>query len=123
MKRYQIISSWIFIALGILHTAVGFITNKSISENVFWFFTGGMALFYVGVINLIQTKSQADNFIGIITVVSNLVMTVFVISFGIYNLQNNLGDAPSWLLMVNSVVILFFSIINRVSNQKISEND
>jgi|GEM_PF-1381754 len=98
MKRYQIISSWIFIALGILHTAVGFITNKWISENVFWFFTGGMSLFYVGVINLIQTKSKADNFIGIITVVSNLVMTVFVISFGIYNLQNNLGDAPSWLL-------------------------
>jgi len=123
MKRYQIISSWIFIGLGILHTAVGFITNKWISENVFWFFTGGMSLFYVGVINLIQTKSQADNFIGIITVVSNLVMTVFVISFGIYNLQKNLGDAPSWLLMVNSVVILFFSIINRVSNQKISEND
>ena len=123
MKRYQIISSWIFIGLGILHTAVGFITNKWISENVFWFFTGGMSLFYVGVINLIQTKSKADNFIGIITVVSNLVMTVFVISFGIYNLQKNLGDAPSWLLMVNSVVILFFSIINRVSNQKISEND
>ena len=107
MKRYQIISSWIFIALGILHTAVGFITNKWISENVFWFFTGGMSLFYVGVINLIQTKSQADNFIGIITVVSNLVMTVFVISFGIYNLQKNLGDAPSWLLMVNSVVTFF----------------
>ena len=96
-----------------MHTVAGFIYNKSISENVFWFFTGGMALFYVGVINLIQTRNQADNFIRTLTVMSNLVMTIFVINFGIYNLQRNLGDAPSWLLMLNSVVILYLSIRNR----------
>ena len=113
MKRYQIISAWIFIALSILHTVVGFISNKSISENVFWFFTGGMALFYVGVINLIQTKNQADNFIGTFTVISNLVMTIFIVNFGIYNLQRNLSDAPSWLLILNSVITLFLSIKNK----------
>ena len=113
MKRYQTISAWIFIALSILHTAVGFIYNKSISEKVFWFFTGGMALFYVGVINLIQIKNQADNFTRIITVISNLVMAIFVITFGIYNLRMNLGDAMSWLLILNSLVILFLSIRNR----------
>jgi surface polysaccharide O-acyltransferase-like enzyme len=119
MKRYQIIAAWIFIALSIMHTAVGFISNKSISENVFWFFTGGMALFYVGVINLIQTKNLNDKFTGTLTVISNLVMTIFVVSFGIYNLQKNLGDVPSWLLMLNSVTILFLSIRNK-STERIS---
>lgn len=113
MKRYQIISAWIFIALSILHTAVGFASNKSISENMLWFFTGGMALFYVGVINLIQTKNQRDCFIRTVSVISNLVMTIFIINFGIFNLQKNLGDASSWFLMLNSVAILFLSIRNR----------
>jgi len=93
-----------------LHTLVGFFSYDSFSEEMLWFFTAGMALFYVGALNLIQTKNYQDKLIQRLTIISNMLMTIFVLVFGIYTLQKNLGNPLAWLLILNAMTALLLSI-------------
>ncbi len=109
MTRFKIIPSYLFIGLSALHTIVGFVTHDSLTENALWFFSAGMALFYVGAINLIQIKYPSESLIRRLTILSNLIMTIFVLAFGAYTFQRNVGNPMAWLLIVNALAALAIS--------------
>ena len=113
MSRLTIIPSIIFIGLSVLHTVVGFITYEALTESALWFFSAGMALFYIGVINLIQIKFSNDSIIRKLAILSNVIMLVFVVTFGSLTFQKNIGNPMAWLLILNSASALGISFIRR----------
>ena len=109
MSRFKIIPSYLFIGLSVLHTIAGFVTYETLTESTLWFFSAGMALFYIGVVNMIQIKFPNESLIRNLTVLSNLIMLVFVVAFGSLTFQENIGNPMAWLLILNSVCALVIS--------------
>lgn len=113
MNRFKIIPSYIFIGLSVLHTIAGFVTYKALTESALWFFSAGMALFYVGVVNMIQIKFPTESLIRKLTILSNFIMLVFVVAFGSLTFQKNIGNPMAWLLILNSACALVISASKR----------
>ena len=113
MVTYHKLTAWIFFGLSILHTIVGFKIYKSLSEDALWFFSAGMALFFAGAINLIHIDNYSDYLIRRLSIISNLLMTTFVLLFAVYTFQKNLVNPLAWLLIANAGSALFLCIRRR----------
>ncbi len=113
MSRFKIIPTYLFIGLSVLHTIVGFVTFEALTESALWFFSAGMALFYVGVVNMIQIKFPTESLIRKLAIISNLMMLIFVVAFGSLTFQKNIGNPMAWLLILNSVCALIISASKR----------
>jgi len=83
---------------------------KTLTEQALWFFSAGMALFFCGVLNIILIQNQRDFQIKILTMISNLVMTMFVIVFGTFTMKRNLENPMAWLLITNAISASIISL-------------
>jgi len=111
MKKYLLlVPAYIFVGLSVLHTLVAFIQFKAITEQALWFFSAGMALFSCGALNLILQRNPDDLQIRRLAVITNFVMTIFVIVFGAFTMKRNLVNPLAWLLILNALAAMVLSI-------------
>lgn len=110
MKRWRVIPAYVFVGLSLLHTVVAFVQFKTLTEQALWFASAGMALFFCGAINLILHFNQDNSQIKRLAIISNLIMTIFVIAFGAYTMKRNLVNPLAWILILNAVAALMISV-------------
>ena len=59
MNRFDRASAWLLFGIGLLHCSVTFIIAESPTETALWFFSGGLALIYCAVLNLLRVRYAA----------------------------------------------------------------
>lgn len=112
-KHFRLLPGYIFVGLSVLHTVVGLYRFNGLSEYALWFFSAGMALFFVGALNVILQHNRGSSLARTFVIVSNLMMTTFVMVFGFYTMKRNLGNPLAWLLILNAVTALTISLKTR----------
>lgn len=108
--KVRLIPSLVFIGLSLIHTVVGIMTYEELTERALWFYSAGIALFCVGGINLIYHELKNSGLVRIVSITSNLLMTIFVCVFGLYTFQRNVANPLAWLLIFNSIIALVLTI-------------
>ena len=72
------ISSWLLVALGVVHTSLTPMFYGRLSPGAMWFAGSGLAMIFVGFLNVILGREAGrDRLVRVLCYVANLVTTVF----------------------------------------------
>jgi len=80
MKKLDSIFAWILLVLGCIHGAATFAVFKSPTLDAIWFFTGGLAMIFGALLNLVRIARLGDRLPAGTSMLANLLLfAVFVI--------------------------------------------
>jgi intracellular septation protein A len=74
MKTADRIFAWVLLVLGCVHCAVAFVVHKSLSIEAIWFFSGGLAVIFGALLNLLRIARPDDRLAARISALANLLL-------------------------------------------------
>lgn len=78
LKTVHKISSWLLVALGVVHTALTPMFYGRLSPGALWFAGSGLAMIFVGFLNIIFSRNAGhDRVTRILCYIANLTTTAF----------------------------------------------
>lgn len=98
-------------ALGCIHCAATFIVHKTLTLEAIWFVTGGLAMIFGALLNLVRAASPEDRLAVRVSLLANLLLfAVFVIVVP-WALRNHIRQNPQVIAVGVAVAAeLFFSL-------------
>ncbi|HBY59275.1 MAG TPA: hypothetical protein DEH78_05605 [Solibacterales bacterium] len=109
MKRFDSVIGWGIVVLGMVHCAVTFQAYKSATDAALWFFTGGLALIYGGLLNLLRAEYRRPG-IRYASLFANLSLLAFAVVYAGRNPMRALHDPAAWFLFALLGLATFFSL-------------
>jgi hypothetical protein len=111
MKKLDSIFAWILLLLGCIHGAAIFAVFKSPTLDAIWFFTGGLAMIFGALLNLVRIARLGDRLAAGMSMLANLLLfAVFVIVVP-WVLRHELKQNPQVFAVGLAVAAeLFFSL-------------
>ena len=112
MKMTDRIFASVLLVLGCTHCAVTFVVHKSLSIEAIWFFSGGLAVIFGALLNLLRTARPDDRLTARISALANLLLfAVFVIALP-WLVHRELRQNPQVIVVAIAVVAEFgFSLL------------
>lgn len=77
LKTIHKISSWLLVALGVVHTTLTPMFYGRLSVGAMWFAGSGIAMIAVGFLNIAMSRHAADLLVRILCYVINLLTVIF----------------------------------------------
>lgn len=74
MKIFDRIFAWILLLLGCAHCAVAFVVHKRLSIEAIWFFSGGLAVIFGALLNLLRLSCPDDRLAARVSALANLLL-------------------------------------------------
>ena len=82
MKTTDRIFAWVLLVLGCGHCAVAFVVLKSLSIEAIWFFSGGLAVIFGALLNLLRIARPDERLAVRVSALANLLLfAVFAVAF------------------------------------------
>ena len=101
LRILDAVSAWGLILLGCIHNFVAApMTYHGLSERMLWFVGAGLALWYAGAINLVRRSAPESRTAMIASLLTNLTLLAFVMTFGILTGAARHADGIFLILLV-----------------------
>lgn len=71
------ISTYLLIALGVVHTSLTPVFNKRFSESAMYFASAGLAMIVIGFLNIVMSRNSKDRLTVILCRIANILFTIF----------------------------------------------
>lgn len=102
LRFLDAISAWGLVLLGSIHNFIAApMIYRELSERALWFVGAGLALWYAGAINLVRHAAPNSRTARIASILTNLSLLVFVVTFG---LRTGAATRPDGMLLIAIVV-------------------
>lgn len=110
MKILDQIAAWALLAIGVLHCALTPFIYKQYSEDAMWFFTAGLALIQMAVLNLLRIR-YATVAAGVRTVSIGVNLVTMLTVLAMAPFMHVTKSPLAWLLIALVVIPTFLSIM------------
>jgi sulfite exporter TauE/SafE len=77
VRRLHRISTYLLIALGVVHTSLTAVFNKEFSVDAMYFASAGLAMVVIGFLNIATSRNTDDRLTMILCWVANVLFTIF----------------------------------------------
>ena len=74
MKTLDRIFAWVILVLGCTHCAVTFVLHKSFTVETIWFLSGGLAMIFGALLNLVRIARLDDKLAARVSALANLLL-------------------------------------------------
>jgi hypothetical protein len=74
MKTLDRAFAWIILLLGCTHCIVTFVVHKSLAMEAIWFFSGGLAMIFGALLNLVRIARPDDKLAARVSALANLLL-------------------------------------------------
>ncbi len=108
MKIIIRICAFVVIAIGIIHIGFGFLNFKELSPDALWFCGSGLAMIFLGFINLLMDRHPTDKWHSSFALISNALFVVFVAVMNIVMLM-----VPGVITLIAVFILLTLGILKR----------
>ena len=107
MKVLDRIFGWMLLVLGCLHTAGSvFLMSKNLNLDTAWFFSGGLAVIFGALLNLLRAHRPPDPAVARISILANLLLLILS-ALLVWVLRHDLRQNPQAVVLVAVVAIEF----------------
>ncbi len=110
------ILDWLFavivLALGVVHCAVTPVIYHAFTLAALWFFSAGLALIFVGMLNLLRLKGAGSPLARTFALIANASMLAFALAFA---LMVHLAHNPQGIVLI---VVLAGELLFSLKGQK-----
>ena len=111
MKKLDSIFAWILLMLGCIHCAAAFVAYKSVTLEAVWFITGGLAMIFGALLNMVRIARPGDRLPTGIGMLANLLLFAVFVVVVPWVLRHELKQNPQVFAVGLTVTAeLFFSI-------------
>ena len=101
MKALDWIFAAVVFALGIVHCAVTPLFYRSLSLAGLWFFSGGLALIFAGMLNVLRVKGPASPLLRGFCIAANASLVVVILWF---SLTAGLRRNPQGVVLIVAII-------------------
>ncbi|HKD79789.1 MAG TPA: hypothetical protein VKH81_08860 [Candidatus Angelobacter sp.] len=111
MKILDRIFAWLLLLLGCIHCVAAFLVHKTLTLDVIWFVSGGLAQIFGALLNLVRAARPEDRLVVRVSLLANLLLfAVFAIAVP-WLLRNDIRQNPQVIALGVAVAAeLFFSL-------------
>ena len=107
MKKLDSIFAWILLLLGCIHCAAAFVAYKSVTLEAVWFITGGLAMIFGALLNMVRIARPGDRLPTGLSMLANILLfAVFVIVVP-WVLRHELKQNPQVFAVGLAVIVEF----------------
>lgn len=111
MKMVDRAFAWLLLLLGCIHSAATFIVHKTLTLDAVWFVSGGLAMIFGGLLNMVRVARFEDRLVVRISLLANLLLFALFVIVVPWVLRNNIKQNPQVIVVGIAVVgELLFSI-------------
>ena len=77
IQKLHRISTYLLIALGVIHTSLTPVFNKRFSESAMYFASAGLAMIVSGFLNIAMSRNSKDRLTVMLCRIANVLFTIF----------------------------------------------
>ena len=111
MKTTDRVFAWILLLLGCVHCAATFVAFKTLTLEAIWFVTGGLAMIFGALLNLVRIARPDDKLPARASALANLLLFAVFVAVVPWLLHRELKENPQVIVVAIAVAAeLVFSL-------------
>jgi len=105
MRKIDQVFAWLLLLLGCIHGAATFAVHKSLTIEAVWFFSGGLAMVFGALLNLLRIARPQDRMTAGVCLLANLLLFFVFVIVVPWTLWHDLKQNPQ-VFVVGAAVTL-----------------
>ena len=115
MRTLDLVTGWLLIAFGALHTLLTRRVHATIDINAVWFASGGLLIIAIGALNLLRVAyGSVGKGVYVVSVIANIVLLLMMVF--IATLLPLHGNPQVLIGLILAVLITAFSVLRRAGH-------
>ena len=107
MKATDRVFAWVLLLLGCIHCAGTFVVFKTLSLEAIWFITGGLAMIFGALLNLVRVARPDDKLPARASALANLLLFAVFVAVVPWLLRHELKENPQVIVVGITVAAEF----------------
>jgi len=107
MKTTDRVFAWVLLLLGCIHCAGTFVAFRTLSLEAIWFVTGGLAMIFGALLNLVRVARPDDRLPARASALANLLLFAVFVAVVPWLLRHELKENPQVIVVAVTVAAEF----------------